>query len=291
MPQPAKAIGYLLILIPPVLLTVSAALGIPWLTFAVLIGILPLMRVLFGDTDRAEQNWSERIATLLDRLPRIYAVLAPVVMGYVLVRLSAVAQSVGMLVWWGASLWGAFIFASCVAHELVHHRDHRSRQAGRILSGIIGYPLLEHEHRAHHAASGNVDAAEWPRVNENVWQFSVRRLRRVAQSAWDSDHASSVRAGRRLAGGLPLALLSFGLTAVAFTVAGGLSGFCLYVVVAAAVAWSIQAIPYVQHWGLGPDSAPHAAVGVAGLAHAKYQLPPGPPSRRLDTVLPAGAEH
>lgn len=260
----ARAAGYLLMLVPPAVLAVSVMLGTPWLAFAVLIGGLPLLRLLFGDADREAPTWSERTATFLDVLPLLYAALAPIALAYLLIRLAAVAQGAGALVWWGLSLWATFIFASCVAHELVHRRDSSSRQVGRVLSGIIGYPLLEHEHRAHHGTSGNVEAAEWPRLDENVWQFSGRRLRRVFRSAWDSDHASSVRVGHRLAGGLPLALLSCVLTATAFTVAGGLGGLCLYAAVTAAVAWSMQAITYIQHWGLGADSAPNANEGEYG---------------------------
>lgn len=259
-----RAAGYLLILAPPALLALSVSLDTPWLAFVALIGVLPFMRPLFGDSERREPDWSERIATLLDGLPLVYAALAPLAVGHLLANWSAVAENPVALVWWGLSLWATFLFASCVAHELVHRRSPRPRGVGRVLSGMIGYPLLEHEHRTHHGTSGNVDAAEWPRLDENVWQFTGRRLGRVFQSAWDSDHVASVRAGHRLAGGLPLALLSFVMTAVAFTLAGGLAGLSLFAIVAAAMAWSMQAITYVQHWGLGTDNVTDAGEGDYG---------------------------
>jgi alkane 1-monooxygenase len=259
-----RAAGYSLMLFAPALLAASVILQTPWLTFAVLIGGLPFLRPLFGDACGEVPAWSEQTATLLHRLPIAGAGAVLAALAFLVARLPVVAHSTGDLAWWGGSLWASFVFASCVAHELVHRRDWLSRQIGRVLSGVIAYPLLEHEHRAHHGTSGNVTAAEWPRVDENVWQFSGRRLNRVFRSAWDGDVVAAARGGHRLAGGLPLALCAFSLTAFAFAVRGGLGGVVLYAGVTVAVLWSMQAVTYVQHWGLGTDNAPNAEEGEYG---------------------------
>lgn len=260
----ARAAGYSLMLFAPALLMASVVLQMPWLTVAVLICGLPFLRPLFGDACAEVPEWSEKTATLLDRLPIVGAGAVFVAIALFVARLPILRHSAVDLAWWGASLWASFVFASCIAHELVHRRDQLSRQVGRVLSGVIAYPLLEHEHRAHHGTSGNVLAAEWPRADENVWQFSRRRLKRVLRTAWEGDVVAAVRAGHRLAGGLPLALCSFGLTASAFALGGGLWGIVLYAGVTLAVVWSMQAVTYVQHWGLGTDSVSNADQGEFG---------------------------
>ena len=128
----------------------------------------------------------------------------------------------------------------------------------------MGYPVLEHEHRAHHATSGAVRVPEWPGVGESVWRFSARRMLHVLRTAWDGNAAAAQRAGRLYRGGLPTALASMAATAAAFGVALGWAGVLFYLSVSLGVLWAIQAITYVQHWGLGRDSLPAAASGSFG---------------------------
>lgn len=264
MREALRAAGYLFILLPPAILALSVALDVPWLAFAVTLGGLPLVRPIFGDAPAEPPVWSEKASTFLDGLPIGAAALVIAAIGSLIWHLSTGSVSGGAWIWWGLSLWAVCIFGSCIAHELVHRRQLISRQAGRLLSGAIGYPLLEHEHRAHHGASGNVEPPEWPRVDENVWQFSARRFPHVVRAAWEGDVVASVRAGHRLAGGLPLAVLAFVATAAAFFVFGGLAGLCLYLAVAVGTAWAMQAVTYVQHWGLGADSVANADEGQFG---------------------------
>lgn len=133
-----------------------------------------------------------------------------------------------------------------------------------MLSGIIGYPLLEHEHRAHHASPGGADATEWPRLDEPVWSFTVRVLRRVCRTAWDGNVALAARRGHRVAGGLGTSAAATGATAFAFYMAGGVTGLLLYGAVAAGVVWALQAVTYIQRWGLGNDYLSDAEAGEFG---------------------------
>jgi len=231
------------------------------LTFVALILVAPLLRSLFGDSQREPPAWSEGIATYLEYLPSVAALGCVVATAVAMSSIPSSATDGALL---GLSLWALFVFASCIAHELVHRRDGTSRMLGQVLSGVIGYPLLEHEHRAHHARSGNVSSAEWPRLDESVWSFSLRRLRLVFRNAWEGDLVAASKNGHRLGGGLPLACLATAGTAAGFAAASGLRGFVLYALVALAVAWSLQAVTYLQHWGLGTDSVDDAIEGEYG---------------------------
>ena len=245
--------GYLLIFAPLVLLLVGLRQGLPWLSFVALFFVAPLLRVVFGDAPERASEWSEAVATFLHRLPDAYAVLFVVTVGASLPDLHRLQGSIAELVGFGLSLWATFIFASCPAHELAHRRTPGSRTLGRVLAGVLGYPVLEHEHRAHHSRPGDAASAEWPSVDETLWAFSLRRLRRVFRSALDGEVVAAARSGRKLAGSLPLSALCTFATWTAFLLAAGWTGALLYTVVVAAVWWAMQAITYVQHWGLGTD--------------------------------------
>jgi alkane 1-monooxygenase len=249
-----RALGYFVILVPPILVPSGLILGLPGLGFVTLIVVAPLLRGFLGDAQSEMPEWTERIATALDVLPTVCAIVYMVSTGAALLLLRRLDHSHVELAWFGASLWAAFLFGTCVAHELVHRAAPVPRAAGRMLSGLLGYPFLEHEHRAHHARNGNIDVGECPRLDESVWAFSIRRMSQVVPTAWAGNALLAARRGRLLSGGLPLSAASLLLTASAFTLAAGLQGLLLYVAVAAAVGWALQAITYVQHWGLGQQA-------------------------------------
>ncbi|MDQ2736396.1 MAG: fatty acid desaturase, partial [Pseudomonadota bacterium] len=247
--QVGRASGHGLILVPPALLVASVALAMPALALVGLIVVAPFLRILFGDAPEGEPEWTEGFATVLEGLPVACAAACLGATVYVVWALRRRSLGAGDLAWLGGSLWAVFMFASCAGHELLHRRSELSRAMGRILSGVIGYPLLEHEHRAHHVKGGNVEAAECPRLDESVWAFTARRSVRVFGTAWEGDVVAASRRGNRLAGGLPVSIAATLVTAAAFGMAAGVKGLVLYALVALAVAWTMQVMAYVQHWG------------------------------------------
>jgi alkane 1-monooxygenase len=258
------ASGYLLIFAPPALLAVSMWVHMPLLAFVGLIIVAPFCRAIFGDASDRQLEWTEGAAKALELLPMLAACAFFAALVYTQWMLWRSPLRIGELVEIGFSLWATCVFTSCVAHELVHRKTPVSRALGRLFSGALGYPLLEHEHRAHHAETGLVAAAEWPAVDESLWRFTARRSRRVLRTAWEGDTVAAARHGNRLAGGLPLALSATAATAAGFWLAAGLSGLMLYAIVVLAVAWAVQAITYLQHWGLGDGSAADAGAGAYG---------------------------
>lgn len=254
------ASGYLVVLAPPILLYLGVAHGFPSLAFVALILVAPFLRVFFGDVSKAPPEWSEAVATALHALPNVTAVVYVGSVIGVLWRLHVDEAGLAFYAGLGLSLWAVFIFASCVAHELVHRRDPASKLLGQVLSGLIGYPLLEHEHRSHHAGGGSSAAPEWPRVDESVWAFTARRWRHAARSAWEGNIEFAQRRGRRFFGGLHVSIPLTVVTACGFLWSAGAAGAIAYAAVAVAVAWSMHAVTYVQHWGLGEDSVGDAAV-------------------------------
>lgn len=254
--------GYLLILVPPALLALGTAQGPLALAFVCLIVIAPVLRLVLGDAPPQQPQWSEPAALLLEVLPLVAAVVFLMSMGYSAWTVGR--QDLTSWEWaqFGLSLWAVALFSSCYAHELLHRpRAPVSRLLGRLVSGAMGYPLLEHEHREHHIQSGDVVEADWARVDESLWSYTARRLKRVPHEAWESDQQAAAVKGNRLAGGLPLAIAATLLTAGVFYATAGLPGLTAYLIAAIAVSWTLQAMTYVQHWGLGPDAVPDAREG------------------------------
>lgn len=245
-----RASGYLFVFAPPLLFAAGIYLDTPILAFLGLIVILPLLRLVFGDAPDQQPQWSEGTAQMLETLPIAAACSHIAALFYSAWMLGQSSLSKAELIQLGLSLWATFIFASCVSHELLHRRDATSRSVGRVLSGMIGYPFQEHEHRTHHRFIGDVDRAEFPAVEDSVWQFTARRFRHILRTTWEGDVQAAVRHGHRLGGGLPLSLTSMTVTALGFGLAAGVQGLVLYTVVTVAVVWTMQAMTYVQHWGL-----------------------------------------
>lgn len=256
------ATGYLTIFLPFALLIVGQVLDAPYLSALVIFGVGPLSRLVLGNVANDMPEWDERTSTLLDRLPSAYAVAFPPMMALFLLILNNQPPTEGTAwVGLGLSLWTCLFFAVVVAHELVHQGGSR-RRLGWLLAGAAGYPWLAHEHLPHHGTSGNVVLAEWPRRDESVWNFVVRRSLRVVRSALEYNVLLAARKRRGTArGGLLEAVSATAATAVAMGLAAGVSGLVLYLCVLVGVHFGVQAVTYLQHWGLGVDSVPGADEG------------------------------
>jgi fatty acid desaturase len=249
-----EGLGYLSILVPPLLLAIGLWSGKPNLAFMVLVLLLPLLRPLFGEA-REPPEWSEGLALALDRLPLVYAAVLLLAVAHVLTWLNeneSLTFGAGFSL--GLSLWMVLLFSTCVAHELGHRHAHADTWVGHLLAGIAGYPVLVHEHLRHHATAGDTATAAWPRLDESAWRFACRRISVIAHEAFGADASTwDLRSRRRSEQLLRFATAVSVLTATAFFVASGWRGLVLYLVAAAGVWFSVQLITYIQHWGLGDD--------------------------------------
>ena len=271
--QWAAASGYLLILLLPALLVVGAWLNVPVLTFATVLLVFPLARAVFGGArPQPATLWSKGVATFLHRLPVAYAgflwvALVVFLLGLALRPPTSALNALGA----GLSLWATLLFATGVAHDLIHRRDRRDAKVGSFIAALAGYPLFAFEHLSHHARAGDTELAEWPRVDESVWGFALRRVRRIASAiaaqpaefgtgtgtgtgtSAEYRNSASVRHSAYAAAAVTLA------TWAAFTVVAGSTGFFVYGGAIAGVTFAMQLSTYLQHWGLGDDSVADAA--------------------------------
>jgi fatty acid desaturase len=254
--QSLSALGYLSIFLMPVLLLAGAVMDMHWLAFAAVVLVFPAARLAFGAFPAMVPDWREGIATFLDRLPLAYVpILAMSMLGSLLV-LSEQAQGPAAWIGYGLSLWMTLLFGICVAHELIHRRQAGEALAGSILAGICGYPVLSAEHLAHHSRPGDMERAEYPRADESVWRFAQQRLSRIAQeflgrgaTIWSGRSRSST--ARRLRRAMATTAIAAGGVAIS----AGVAGLVMYAAVSLGVAFGVQIITYIQHWGLADDEA------------------------------------
>lgn len=252
--QCCSAAGYLAIFLMPLLLWAGVVTGLPWLAFGAVVVVFSLLRALFGAIRPNAYTWNEWLATFLDKLPLAHV---PAYLLSVVGSLSVMAGNASGLDWVGfaLSLWMTGLFATCVVHELIHRRHPAEAMLGHVLAGLCGYPVLGAEHLAHHARPGQVHLAEVPALDESVWPFAARRLRRIA--AEFLGRRTQIWAPLRAGATTKRVRWSLGATAAAatgFVTIAGWPGAVTFAATALGVAVGVQIITYIQHWGLGADS-------------------------------------
>lgn len=261
MPENLRQLGYAsgfsAVLMLPGLIILGVLIDEPFLAFGTVMLVFPLSRLLFGAVSRStptvQAPW---LTAALDHLPMFYCaslVFALAALGFELSTTQDALDTVDAL-GWALSLWMLLVFATCVSHALLHSAGRGPRLVGQMLAGVAGYPILGCEHVRHHRLSGNTDAAEWPRLDENVWGFARRRFAKLAVetmgpngSAINGDPRCPAVRGLRLALGCTVAMCA------AFLTSAGWVGLAVYLGASALVCFSIQLVTYMQHWGLGDD--------------------------------------
>ena len=250
-------LGYLLVLLPPLLVTAGALWGLPWLTLATFIAASPITRAIFGSYPRRGLDISERTASILNALPVVYGiVLLASLVAAALVIPSGLLRDMPDLIWFGASLWTALTFGTFPAHELIHQPGKGPARAGSFVAGLCGYPILGIEHVLHHRSPGSTETAEWPARHETMWAFVARRSKRVIIKAFRSDASLRATGEWGMVSPLVAGMTGFAVALLIFGLLGGSRGVAVYLCAAFGVAFSMQVMTYVQHWGLGTDSFP-----------------------------------
>ena len=261
--QLLAAAGFTSVFIAPMLLMLSSALNLPFLTFGTVMLVYPLLRVVFGAVPASGPPvWGERVAGLLDGLSAVYCGALMWALALFLFRLSETGLLLKPAIGWALSLWVVLIFATCVAHDLLHRHSKWPRRLGHLLAGVSGYPLLGYEHTRHHRLPGSTGRAEWPCRDETVWAFSGRRLKAIVPEAFGPRGLLFAGgAASPTVRGLRIATAASGATLATFSVAAGWMGAAIYVGTAALVTFALQVITYIQHWSLGDDELSDARTG------------------------------
>jgi len=262
--------GFGLILLAPLLLACSAWHDAPWALVGLVMLGFPLARWIFGAVrPGAAPPWSVGQVRLLEGWPLVYSALLPMTLAVLLWRLQHSDDHALQSAGWLLSLWLVLIFGTCVAHALLHDSRYERRILGHALAGLCGYPFLGVEHARHHRISGSTEAAEAARTDESLWGYAWRRQTHVLRLALGRQGA--VWTSPRLRGPMLTALTATWLAAAAFTIFGGVQGLAVYALACVLVAFGVQAVTYLQHWGLGDDAFSQVARDLAWEDDCRFQ--------------------
>lgn len=158
---------------------------------------------------------------------------------------------VGVFVVGSASGYSAIV----VAHELVHRPESHFRQLGRLLLCTVLYEHFATEHvRGHHKRIGTPEDPATARYGERLWPFVVRTVPGQFRSAWELEIKRIGAEGlldRRQLGNRVLqgVVVGWGV-AFALGAALGPAAFAAYVLQAAWAVLLLEAVNYIEHWGL-----------------------------------------
>lgn len=140
------------------------------------------------------------------------------------------------------------------SHELMHQKDKLERWLGDLLLASVLYSHFRSEHlRVHHIYVGTCRDPVTARYNEGFHCFFPRVLRQSPVSAWRAEVAMLTRRGLPWWHGTNpfwrYAFLQGGMLSAAFAL-GGWFGLGLFVYQAAVAIWQLEAVNYVEHYGL-----------------------------------------
>jgi alkane 1-monooxygenase len=244
-----KTAGFMLAPMVPLACLALVHVGYEWLLPFIFFVLLPLARPYLGrDTVQATDMplHSRWYTGMMEVLPAVSVVTLAVC-------LLGISLLLPELSWprFASVLLAYFTTAALVIpamHELLHGRRLWQWISARVVAGLLGYPHFPEDHLAHHRAIPSAAGDPDPPAGRNVFGHAAAAARQSLRHA------------------LPWALktpnaavwIAFAL-AVTVCVAGaifylaGAAGLLFYLTAVLLIWFAVQAVNYVQHYGLPPD--------------------------------------
>jgi alkane 1-monooxygenase len=256
-----KNAGYLLVLLPQLLYVIGTYGGVPWLPLAFFFLLLPVLRYLVGNDDSAPNvNPSSALVSYLRFVPRLYVAVWAFVLPWTIYYLGAHNLSGWEYAGLGLSLWIVTSLNTAVAHEMVHSGGRFDRSLGMLLDASVGYFHFAEEHLSHHARTGHYHDGDSARQGVSLYSYALERYIRSQAWAWEFEASRLKRKNLPFWSSRPLkrALVPLAI-ATAFYAVAGWQGLLFYAAQVVGAAFSVQAITYLQHWGLSQKETPDLA--------------------------------
>lgn len=256
-----KNAGYLLCLLPQITLYLGGILNVPSLSLIFFFIVLPVMRYAVGN-DQSPPNTSPSgwLALYLRYIPRVYVALWLGLLAWIVWFLSNTAMSSKGYVLFALSFWIVSSLNTAIAHELIHSNNELDRFLGRMLDATVGYLHFSEEHGLHHQRTGHYVGGDVAAPGTSVYSYAVKRYFRTLRAAWDFETARLRRLRARFhANRLIWAVVVPCCMAAIFYWFAGWVGLTIYLFQIVGAAFSVQAITYLQHWGLSEKETPELA--------------------------------
>lgn len=253
-----KNAGYLLSLLPQLLMMAGTYLEFHWLSVLFFFGVLPMVRKMIGnDYSPPVKRPSQWLARYFTAIPRLYCAVWAALLPWTIWTLATVPMSTSQYIGFAASLWIVCSLHTAVAHELIHSSNSWDRTLGGLLDASVGYCHFAEEHLSHHARTGHYYGGDAAIPGTTIYKYAVTRYIASLVSAWEYETSRLQRKNltwqsNRLLRKAPLPLV----IAVTFYIFAGGAGLGIYLFGIVGTAFSVQAITYLQHWGLSEMETP-----------------------------------
>lgn len=256
-----KNIGYLLVLLPQILLVAGTYVGLPFLSVIFFFFVLPLVRNFVGnDLSPPNQKPSGLLGAYLRLIPRIYFVAWVLVLPWTIWVLATKPMSILEYIGFSLGFWIVSSMNTAIAHELIHSRNSLDRKLGGLLDASVGYFHFAQEHLTHHARNGYYHDSDAAVPGTSVYAFALKRYLRSFRVAWEYETARLKRVNRTWYFNRVLHKAFIPpLVAAAFYVFAGKTGLVVYLFQVFGAAFTVQIITYLQHWGLTEKETPALA--------------------------------
>jgi alkane 1-monooxygenase len=254
----AQRLGYVLPLFLPLTLPAGHALGGvgTFLTVAITFGLLPLLdrlvgmdpaRTLAAGADAGAHRWFD--ALLYAWVPLQFATLVWGAHAFALA--AGPLEAAGIAVSTGVVTGGIGI---TVAHELGHRLGRGDRLLSCALLASVAYAHFHIEHnQGHHARVATPEDPATARLGESLYRFVPRSVVHGFASAWALEVRRLRRAGRGVAtlhNRMLWVVLAPIACAALLVAAFGASAVAFFLVQACVAFVLLEAVNYVEHYGL-----------------------------------------
>ena len=258
---PAKNAGYLLTLAPQMLLVLGTYMGHPWLSVAFFFALLPVARQFIGnDLSAPNKEPSAALGLYLRSIPRVYVAIWALVLPWTVWTLATMPMTIAQYVGFSLALWIVCSLNTAVAHELIHSRSRVDRKLGSLMDASVGYFHFTEEHLSHHARNGFFHSGDAAAPGTSVYAFAFQRYGRSLLTAWEFEQGRLKRASQSWRSNrlLRKSLIPVLIATVFYAFAGPI-GLGIYLFQLVGSAFTVQAITYLQHWGLSEAQTPSLA--------------------------------
>jgi len=282
--QSAHTIGFLISLLPGGLIPLSwwlgQAIGMPdtfaWLAVLVVFGIVPIIDRIVG-TDPVTPA---EVAPVQLQHARWYRAipLASLPIQIAAVAFGAWVFATAPLNWFGALGWVAScgvvsgIIAINVAHELIHKGTRLEQWTGGILMSTVCYGTFPIEHiYGHHQDMGTPADPVSARFGQHYYASFSNALRGTFTKAWRLQRERLAREGRTLWSVRNPLLWWYGLSATfaaGLYLAFGFAGLAFFFLQAFFAVVNLEAVNYIEHYGLTRRQMPDGAFEPIGPQHS-----------------------
>lgn len=253
--QYAKSAGFALSLIVPMLpLLGYTQLGSAWLTPILFFLVLPLLgRALGSDKSSAlnPAHVTPALRAYYRWVPRLYLPIWVFSLVWTVQVISKPDVTFFTVLGLGFSAAIGSAIASATSHELMHRESRVDTWLSRLMVSLIAYPHYIREHFYHHRHVGIPSCGLSARVGENLWSFLLRVLPEgiSAANALEKELLTVQRKTFWHSSVLQNSLMVLIWASIFFWIAEA-TGLIFFVLQAVFSIIAIQAINYIQHYGL-----------------------------------------